>query len=65
MARALYFTGQIGSEISESLYGSVAAILAYIFKVEKGQNLDEPVIEIPNDLRFDEYGNKKSKEDTL
>ena len=65
LARALYFTGQIGSEISESLYGSVAAILAYIFKVEKGQNLDEPVIEIPNELRFDEYGNKKSKEDTL
>ncbi len=59
LARALYFTGQIGKEISEDLYASVAAILAYIFKIEKGESLEKPEIEIPNDLQFDEYGNKK------
>ena len=59
LARALYFTGQIGKEISEDLYASVAAILAYIFKIEKGEFLEKPEIEIPNDLQFDEYGNKK------
>ena len=59
LARAIYFTGQIGKEISEDLYGSVAAILAYIFKIEKGEFLDKPEIEIPADLQFDEYGNKK------
>ncbi len=59
LARALYFTGQIGKEISEKLYSSVAAILAYIFKVEKGENIDEPEINIPDELRFDEYGNQK------
>ena len=63
LARALYFTGQIGKEISEDLYASVAAILAYIFKIEKGEFLEKPEIEIPDDLQFDEYGNKK-EEDT-
>ena len=59
LARALYFTGQIGKEISEDLYASVAAILAYVFKIEKGEFLDKPEIEIPSDLKFDEFGNKK------
>ena len=59
LARALYFTGQIGKEISEDLYASVAAILAYIFKIEKGEFLEKPEIEIPSDLQFDEFGNKK------
>ena len=59
LARALYFTGKIGKEISEDLYGSVAAILAYIFKIEKGEFLERPEIEVPSDLQFDEYGNKK------
>ena len=59
LARALYFTGQIGKEISEDLYASVAAILAYIFKIEKGEFLEKPEIEIPNNLQFDEYGNQK------
>ena len=59
LARALYFTGKIGKEISEDLYASVAAILAYIFKIEKGEFLEKPEIEIPSALQFDEYGNKK------
>ena len=36
LARALYFTGEIGKEISDKLYTAVAAILAYIFKIDKG-----------------------------
>ena len=59
LARALYFTGKIGKEISEDLYASVAAILAYIFKIEKGEFLEKPEIEAPNNLQFDEYGNQK------
>ncbi len=61
LARALYFTGQIGKEISENLYSSVASILAYVFKVEKGENLEEPEVNIPNELHFDEFGNQKSE----
>ena len=59
LARALYFTGEIGKEISDKLYTAVAAILAYIFKIDKGDaEINEPEFEIPDDLVFDEYGNK-------
>ena len=59
LARALYFTGEIGKEISDKLYTAVAAILAYIFKIDKGDvEINEPEFEIPDDLIFDEYGNK-------
>ena len=59
LARALYFTGEIGKEISDKLYTAVAAILAYIFKIDKGDTeINEPEFEIPDDLVFDEYGNK-------
>ena len=59
LARALYFTGEIGKEISDKLYTAVAAILAYIFKIDKGDaEINEQEFEIPDDLVFDEYGNK-------
>ena len=56
LARALYFTGDIGKEISEHLYASVAAVLAYVFKIEKGEEIDLPEVDIPMDLKFDEHG---------
>lgn len=59
LARALFFTGSIGSEISEQLYSAVASILAYVYQLENGMEatLNEP--EIPEDLNFDENGNKR------
>ncbi len=58
VARALYFTGEIGKEISDKLYSAVAAILAYVFKIEKGEDISEPDINVPDEFIFDEYGNK-------
>ena len=58
LARALYFTGEIGKEISEYLYSAVAAVLAYIFKIERGEETDYPEFEIPENMSFDEYGKK-------
>ena len=57
LARALFFTSDIGKEISEKLYNAVAVALAYIYKIDKGELVDEPEIEIPEDLRFNENGN--------
>ena len=56
LARALYFTGNIGQAISEQLYSAVASILAYVYQVERGvdASLQEP--EVPNDFIFDENG---------
>ena len=62
LARALYFSGEIGQEISERLYQSVAVVLAYIHRVDKGEDLEQPDVELPADLRFNEYGNLMSGE---
>ena len=56
LARALFFTSEIGKEISEKLYSAVAVALAYIYKIDKGELVDEPQIDIPEDLRFNENG---------
>ena len=56
LARALYFTGNIGQAISEQLYSAVASILAYVYQLERGVDatLQEP--DVPNDFIFDENG---------
>lgn len=56
LARAIYFTGNIGHAISEQLYSAVASILAYVYQLERGleATLQEP--EIPSDFIFDENG---------
>ncbi len=59
LARALYYTSNIGDEISEKLYNAVAIALAYIYKLDQGESLIEPTIVVPNDLQFDEFGNKQ------
>ena len=56
LARALYYTGEIGAEIAEQLYQAVAVVLAYLYRVDKGEVLAEPEVEIPEALRFTENG---------
>ena len=57
LARALYFTGEIGQEISDKLYNAVAVALAYIYRIDQGEPVEEPEISIPDELSFDEFGN--------
>ena len=56
LARALYYTGEIGAEIAEQLYQAVAVVLAYLYRVDQGEALSEPEVEIPESLRFTENG---------
>ena len=56
LARALFFTGEIGQEISDKLYTAVAVALAYIYKIDRGEFASEPEIIVPTDMQFDEYG---------
>ncbi len=56
LARALFFTSEIGKEISDRLYNAVAVALAYIYRIDKGEVVEEPVIDLPEDLRFNENG---------
>ena len=56
LARALYFTSEIGQEINDGVYTAVAAFLAYIFRLDRGETPPEPMFEIPSELQFDEFG---------
>ncbi|MDA9990063.1 EscU/YscU/HrcU family type III secretion system export apparatus switch protein [Paracoccaceae bacterium] len=56
LARALFFTGNIGQEIHEELFSAVAAVLAFIFRIANGEELEAPDVEIPDDLKFTETG---------
>ncbi|MGB0342430.1 MAG: EscU/YscU/HrcU family type III secretion system export apparatus switch protein [Parvibaculales bacterium] len=56
LARALYFTGDIGQEISERLYNAVAVVLGYIYRIDQGDQMDAPEVDLPPDLRFSEHG---------
>ena len=47
---------ELGKEISDNLYSAVASVLAYIFKIERGEETDYPEFEIPENMSFDEYG---------
>ncbi len=56
LARALYFTSRIGEEISEQLYTAVAVVLAYLYRLEKGETLNIPEVELPDGMKFDDNG---------
>ena len=56
LARALFFAGEIGDEIPEQLFSAVAAVLAFIYRLNNGEELDPPELEVPDDMQFDENG---------
>ena len=45
-----------GEEISEKLYNAVAVALAYVYKLDNGEDIDAPDIYVPEDVRFNENG---------
>jgi flagellar biosynthetic protein FlhB len=56
LARALYFTAEIGAPIPEDLYAAVAVIEAHVQRLEHGLASELPEIEVPASMRFDEHG---------
>jgi flagellar biosynthesis protein FlhB len=54
LARALYFTTEIGAEIHAELYRAVATVLSFVFHA--GAEGEPPEIEVPEALRFDANG---------
>ncbi len=61
LARALFFTSEIGGEITEGLYNAVAVILTYVFRINNDETLEMPNLTLPPELRFDEYGNLETE----
>ena len=58
LARAIYFTARSGQTIAEDLYLAVATILAFVFNIDRAmaEGIAPPMIEVPQDKRFDEHG---------
>lgn len=56
LARSVYFTTRENQMIREELYAAVAAVLAYVFSLRRGESRELPPIEVPVALRFDAEG---------
>jgi flagellar biosynthetic protein FlhB len=54
LARALYYTSEIGSEIHADLYRAVATVLSFV--LQAGATGELPEVEIPDQLKFDSNG---------
>ena len=58
LSRALFFTGDIGYDVSDQLFSAVASVLAYVLQIERGVEANLPDPELPDDLIYDEFGQK-------
>lgn len=56
LARALYYTSEIGGEIHGDLYRAVATVLSFVFQA--GAQGDVPDVEIPDNMKFDANGRR-------
>ncbi|MFM5930626.1 MAG: flagellar biosynthesis protein FlhB [Novosphingobium sp.] len=56
LARSVYFTTRENQVIREELYGAVAAVLAFVFALKRGESPPLPPIEVPVAVRFDAEG---------
>jgi flagellar biosynthetic protein FlhB len=56
LARAVYFTSKPGQMVREELYVAIAALVAFVMALKRGARPRLPVIEVPEELRFDSDG---------
>lgn len=57
LARAVYFTTRPNQMVREELYVAIAALVAFVMALKRGQRPRRPTIEVPDALRFDPAGN--------
>lgn len=58
LARSVYFTTRENQTIREELYAALAAVLAFVFSLKRGELRPAPAIEVPVELRFDAEGRR-------
>ena len=59
LARAVYFTTQPNQMVREELYVAIAALVAFVMALKRGQHPRRPVVEVPAELRFDGDGKRE------
>ena len=64
LARALYFTSEVGMYIPHGLFHAVAQVIAYVYSLNSvapdGQKMTKPKPKVPEELIFDESGRRSS-----
>jgi flagellar biosynthetic protein FlhB len=62
LARALYFTSDVGMYIPQGLFHAVAQVIAYVYSLNSvapgGQKMTKPKPQVPQELIFDESGRR-------
>jgi flagellar biosynthetic protein FlhB len=62
LARALYFTSDVGMYIPHGLFHAVAQVIAYVYSLNSvapdGQKMTKPKPKVPEELIFDESGRR-------
>jgi len=56
LARSVYYTTRENQTVREELYAALAAVLAYVFSLRRGETRSLPPVEVPVALRFDADG---------
>lgn len=58
LTRAIYYTSQAGQMIRDDLFIAVAAILAFVFNLDRAmaEGIAQPDVDVPDGARFDEDG---------
>lgn len=56
LARSVYYTTRENQVIREELYSAVAAVLAFVLSLRRGETPPAPRVEVPVELRFDAEG---------
>ena len=59
LARAIYYTTEIGGEIRAELYRAVATVLSFVLNA--GAQGDMPDVDVPDEMQFDANGRKLEK----
>jgi flagellar biosynthetic protein FlhB len=61
LARAVYFTTRERQMVREELYVAIAALVAFVLALKRGQHPRRPVIAVPPELQFDGDGKVERK----
>lgn len=56
LARAIYFTTRTNQMVREELYIAIAALVAFVLSLKRGEKPRMPRVEVPAELRFDADG---------
>jgi flagellar biosynthetic protein FlhB len=56
LARSVYFTTRENQVIREELYIAIAALVAFVFSVKRGEHPPRPHVDVPLTMRFDTEG---------